>query len=114
MKTGVELIAAERARQVEREGWTPQHDDAHSTGEMADAAACYASLSSAQSRDVDSCADYALPDSWPWDADWWKPKDRLRNLVRAGALIAAEIDRVQRAEAYGKAPSKPAEGRSDG
>jgi hypothetical protein len=32
---------------------------------------------------------------WPWSFEWWKPKDRIRNLVRAGALIAAEIDRLQ-------------------
>jgi hypothetical protein len=34
---------------------------------------------------------------WPWDQDWWKPSpDPIRNLVKAGALIAAEIDRLQR------------------
>ena len=38
----------------------------------------------------------ACPDDWPWSDKWWKPKDKIRDLVRAGALIAAEIDRLQR------------------
>lgn len=98
---GLGLIADERERQICGEGWTPAHDDAHSGGELAEAAACYASLASEQSRDEDNpCTDRTPPNAWPWDAEWWKPKDRLRNLVRAGALIAAEIDRVQRAAAY--------------
>lgn len=34
---------------------------------------------------------------WPWHSSWWKPSDDpIRNLVKAGALIAAEIDRLQR------------------
>jgi hypothetical protein len=86
--SGVELIAAERQRQVEAEGWTPEHDDEHD-GQMADAAACYLLSDVPEFRD----------DYWPWDAKWWKPtpKDRVRELVKAGALIAAEIDRLNRA-----------------
>jgi hypothetical protein len=90
---GIELIAAERRRQVEAEGWTPEHDDEHGRGELARAAACYA-------------LPHGLrpirrpPADWPWDDEWWKPtsKDRLRELVKAGALIAAEIDRLLRAQ----------------
>lgn len=38
---------------------------------------------------------YLFP--WPWATDWWKPSDDpITNLVRAGALIAAEIDRLLR------------------
>jgi hypothetical protein len=84
----VVLIAAERRRQTEVEGWTPEHDDGHRHSEMAEAAACYASLNG---RDAEP------PVRWPWDERWWKPKGRVRDLVRAGALIAAEIDRLQRA-----------------
>lgn len=77
-------VLAERRRQVEVEGWTPSHDDEHTDGEMAVAAGCYAMDSGAY---------------WPmsWDYGWWKPKDRRQNLVRAGALIIAEIERLDRA-----------------
>lgn len=95
MKTGVELIAEERARQVAQEGWTPDHDDEHSDGQMAQAAACYALVAMEQVNGEEG--PFAPdPSMWPWDESWWKPKDEIRNLVRAGALIAAEIDRVQR------------------
>ena len=88
---GAELIAAERMRQVDAEGWTPEHDDHHDQGELAQAAAAYAMVASAY-----HCADeYEV--LWPFE-DGWKPsEDGIRNLARAGALIAAEIDRLLRA-----------------
>jgi hypothetical protein len=90
--TGVELIAAERQRQMEQEGWTPAHDDTHDEGELRDAAIAYALT-------VDARTEAAtIRDRWPWEPSWWKPSDDpLRNLAKAGALIAAEIDRLQRA-----------------
>jgi len=90
MKTGVELIAAERERQQAVEGCTPEHDDGYAGQEMALAAVCYA-LPPYSSRRT-AC--------WPWAANWWKPTpdDRIRELVKAGALIAAEIDRLSRKE----------------
>lgn len=33
MSRGIELIAAERKRQTEQEGWTPEHDEQHEFGE---------------------------------------------------------------------------------
>lgn len=87
---GVEAIAVERRRQVIVEGWTPEHDDEHKGGEMRVAAACYAG-------DM-RVFDRASPPQWPWDETWWKPKGTRENLVRAGALIAAEIDRLDRLE----------------
>lgn len=101
--TGVELIAAERERQIAVEGWTPQHDDGHATGELAEAAASYTDLAayqvSAPSSLVQFVREYRPPLGWPWDAAWWKPSDEpIRNLAKAGALIAAEIDRLQRAK----------------
>lgn len=86
---GAELIAAERQRQIEVEGWLPSHDDSHTKGELAKAAICYAEFS------YTWCGRF----TWPWDASWWKPnnKSTVANLVKAGALIAAEIDRMQRA-----------------
>jgi hypothetical protein len=86
-------VLAERRRQVEQEGWTPAHDDAHSTGDMALAAACYAAA------DNENYPPAEPPDLWPWDANWWKPTDERRNLVKAGALILAEIERLDRAAA---------------
>jgi hypothetical protein len=44
-------------------------------------------------------------DPWPWEPEWDKrgSGDRMRDLVKAGALIAAEIDRLQRsAKAEGR------------
>jgi hypothetical protein len=76
-------VLAERLRQIEAEGWTPEHDDKHTKGEMAKAAACYA-------------AGYPIATLWPWGDEWWKFSDRRRNLVKAGALILAEIERLDR------------------
>ncbi len=86
---GIEAIAAERRRQIEAEGWTPEHDDEHGSGEMAAAAGCY--VISAFYKPYER-----FPVFWPWGKAWWKPKDRRSNLIRAGALIAAEIDRLDR------------------
>ncbi len=93
---GVGAICTERERQISEEGWTPEHDDEHSTGEMAAAASCYALHSLTFTGDVAAYRSAPPPENWPWDAEWWKPKNPQRDLVRAGALIAAEIDRVDR------------------
>lgn len=98
-KNGAELIAAERERQITEEGWTPEHDDEHTDSELIGAAISYALESySIGLLDDDDDDDHGfMPASWPWDAEWWKPSsDAIRNLVKAGALIAAEIDRLQR------------------
>lgn len=95
---GILAIAAERRRQVETEGWTPEHDDKHNKGEMAGAAACYAmyDLSIPNIR-LGHSVVLTIRDLWPWALSWWKPTDARCNLVKAGALIAAEIDRLDRA-----------------
>ncbi len=85
-------VLAERRRQVSNEGWTPERDDQYTAGDMASAAACYAT----QGR-------YHYPEpgepgpNWPWAAEWWKPSTYRRNLEKAGALILAEIERLDRA-----------------
>lgn len=92
MATGIELIAKERQRQIEVEGWTAEHDKDHDAEELLDAAICYAKAGS-EGEDVDKIPQH---NRWPWDREWWKPsEDRVRNLTKAGALIAAEIDRLQ-------------------
>lgn len=96
--TGIELIAQERERQVSKEGWTPEHDDSHEHGEMAIAAACYAVVGTDVM--VTTYATINGCDAFPWDPSWDKRKkhDRKRQLVIAGALIAAELDRLNRLE----------------
>lgn len=98
--TVIEEIAAERRRQIDGEGWAPEHDDAHRMGEMAGAAACYV-LHGVEIRN-DVLRDFAkrlVRELWPWAAGWWKPKTRRHDLIRAGALIVAEIERLDRAAA---------------
>jgi hypothetical protein len=111
---GVELIAQERQRQIEQEGWTTEHDDNnHQAGELARAAACYAvdkpiwfgPFGTAETeKDLDSRRlSFRLIHGlsawfdtvWPWH-EKRKKHNRIRRLVIAGALIAAEIDRLQR------------------
>ena len=95
-------IAAERRRQVEQEGWTLEHDDNHHRGELARAASSYAYAGSvATGREAilgqpESGTDFIIR-LWPWDWKWWKPTNRRHDLVKAGALIVAEIERLDRA-----------------
>lgn len=104
-------IAAERLRQTSKEGWTPEHDDEHETGQIASAAACYASPDDFKTKEVprewsdasrymdahsEPMGRVTVPAAWPWDGQWWKPTTPRRNLVKAGALIVAEIERIDR------------------
>jgi hypothetical protein len=97
-KTGIELIAEERQRQIEVEGWTAEHDDQYKEDQLSSAAACYAFTP--KMKDEFSDGSQVPSQMWPWKACWWKPTpdDRIRELQKAGALIAAEIDRLQRLE----------------
>lgn len=114
-KTGTQLIASERERQMSEEGWTAEHDDQHDDGELAIATALYATpISLFAERRVGGQVQFYDP--WPWWNEvevtrygdglrtlvpaWDKRKkhNKLRRLVIAGALIAAEIDRLQRLE----------------
>jgi hypothetical protein len=90
-------VIAERARQVAAEGWTPQHDDEHGNGAIALAAAAYAIEAAALADGMVPDATRSPPWCWPWSADGWKSADARRNLVKAGALILAEIERLDRA-----------------
>jgi hypothetical protein len=87
-------IAAERRRQIEVEGWSPEHDDEHlprpgrreRRGPLAEAAECYI---------AGSTGVFDL--NWPWDTEYWKPTTYRRDLIKAAALIVAEIERLDRA-----------------
>lgn len=92
--SALDLIKAERQRQISVEGWNQVHDDAHTGGELATAAFLY--LHHGTTHATVLRADGA-PKGWPWERAWWKPRDRRRNLERAGALFLAEIERRQRA-----------------
>lgn len=92
-------VLAERERQKAVEGWTPEHDDEHKDGELACAAACYADEASLQAVSPLDAHPSKTPLRWPWANMWWKPKSQRRNLIKAAALILAEIERLDRAEA---------------
>lgn len=112
----IKAIAAERRRQIEKEGWSPDHDDAHCDGSIALAGACYAmfaavsdnarrstQLPGSLTNDGQAVEGWAAFLSiWPWERHFWKPTTRVRDLEKAGALIAAELDRVIRAAAPAK------------
>lgn len=85
---GADLIAEERQRQIHQEGWTIFHDAEHKDFELTRAAIAYAGSNIAG-------AGGFLSMVWPWEPAWFKQsEDPIRNLVKAGALIAAEIDRL--------------------
>lgn len=89
-RDGATAIMGERYRQTMQEGWTHDHDDQHTEGELALAATAYLRVD----RGGLSYCNF-----WPWDNSWWKPShNQKRNLEKAGALIAAEWDRLDRAE----------------
>lgn len=84
-------VIAERYRQIESEGWSHEHDDGHVAGEIAKAGGCYA----LHARDGEAIS---CPAFWPWSPEWWKPADFRRNLVKAAALMLAEIERFDRSK----------------
>lgn len=113
----IDDIKRERERQKSVEGWTIEHDDLHRSGQMARAAATYA----LQSTLGDPLRTFEIEVGggtqmfkrkfftvgtinigyllWPWEGAWWKPTTPRRDLIKAAALIVAEIERLDRAEA---------------
>lgn len=102
MKRGIELIAEERQRQIDVEGYSEQHDSQHKASELIYAAIAYVEsakvgINCAETgntneheimmRKVEMGRDYPFG----WD---FKPSTDVRDLVKAGALIAAAIDRI--------------------
>ena len=89
MPNGAELIAQERQRQIDEEGYSPQGDIGRQD-ELARAGACYADHVAAKFEGQD--ADEPHP-FWPWENNYWKPGEaEVETLIKAGALIAAAID----------------------
>ncbi|QLG96438.1 hypothetical protein HZF02_15890 [Pseudomonas yamanorum] len=100
----MQSVLAERIRQIQVECFYPVHDDENTDGSLGMAAACYAEEAFYQAKVSDrlSAISQVTPVLWPWAPDIWKPTDQRRNLVKAGALILAEIDRLDRAAALTK------------
>ena len=78
----------ERMRQIEKEGFSKEHDDQHVNQELLIAANLYY-----QKAIKDEPEGSKIPSEWPWEPEWWKPKDKHHNLIVAGALIIAEGSR---------------------
>lgn len=101
-RVGIKAIAAERQRQVDKEGWTPAHDADHNECELAFAGAVYALSGAADSHLKNDARQAAIRELWPFTNHWFKATGGREDLVKAGALIAAEIDRLDRAALDGE------------
>ncbi|MER9436668.1 hypothetical protein NKJ04_17395 [Mesorhizobium sp. M0618] len=108
MMNAIESIVAERKRQIEGYGWNVEKDDQYTEGQLARAGGIYALVAGANATDYrNAIGGYSMNDYlrtvldhyWPFDRSWWKPTNRRRDLVKAGALIVAEIERLDRAKA---------------
>lgn len=93
-------VLQERLRQVQVEGWTTSHDDQHVGFEMTMAACSYAGVAACVMTGEEPIAN-APPAFWPWADYWWKPSYGRRDLVKAAALLIAEIERLDRASKAG-------------
>lgn len=105
--SGADRIAAERRRQIEEEGYTVEHDQSmpYEGGDLIKAAICYATPQHGRDMERTMANGVAVSDApvlWPWAPETWKGsrnltpsnEERVRELEKAGALIAAEIDRL--------------------
>lgn len=92
LQRAVSDVAIERLRQVHGEGFTLERDDAYTDGQLARAATCLLILPAGLPRRLQNL-------HWPFAQDWLKPGLVRDDLVKAGALILAEIERLDRAEA---------------
>lgn len=103
-------VQAERRRQVEVEGFDAGYDNMATRGQIARAASCYALHAGGIGTDWPDGIRNGSALFWPWDKEWWKPRTARDNLVRAGALVLAEIERLDRSagrqpEGCSKAPA---------
>ena len=91
MKTGAELIAEERKRQIEIEGFTAESDLRYKNGELFYAGCCY--HSAAKLRES-GCDPGTPPTNWPFSTEYWKPSpdNRVKEIIKSGALLQAHVD----------------------
>ncbi len=99
MKTGAQLIADERERQISQEGFDDSNDDGNNEGELLMGANAYLQSVLAPNKHPSMKRKFILDMYWPrqWNPAWFKPTNDMRDLAKAGALIAAEMDRRMRA-----------------
>ena len=101
MKTGIELIAEERQRQIDVEGYTAQHDSQHPGSEFAYAIIAYAEAV----KNSLNCKELGITNEnhiaickrsagsiFPWGN--FKTTSDIRDLIKVGALAAALIDKL--------------------
>lgn len=93
-------VFTERERQIVHEGFDAPHDDDHGDGQLCRAAMSYCQSASTCLSDTSVLAKKP-PSYWPWHPTWWKPKTSRRDLIRAAALIVAEIERLDRSASTG-------------
>ena len=97
---GAVRIAQERRRQIAEEFYSAEYDDQYKKCELVRAAICYAEAGwilagGGSLRDVRASGRILIV--WPWARNLFKPtEDPGRNLEKAGALLAAEMDRLER------------------
>lgn len=98
-------FAVERLRQIKAEGFTLEHDDRHSDGELSAASSCYAACGGKRLNDF--AQSVKLPPMliwpwssqwwiWPWSSQWWKPESPAKNRIKAAALLIADHARWYR------------------
>lgn len=120
LSVAVKDVLTERQRQVTEECRTAEYDDAHNTtGELALAGAVYAYAGTMAAEEVEwhrnaifgrmrGCFS-VIAYLWPWSAHWFRPKGgKRRMLVKAAALIIAEIERLDRKADHEKQEAKRA------
>lgn len=92
MSKAIQDVIDERQRQLDVEGWSESHDDQYQHNELSTAGGLYA----LHAHDISPAHFKSPPGLWPWNSEWWKPKSSRKDLVRAAALIIAEIERIDR------------------
>jgi hypothetical protein len=108
--TAIELVAAERRRQIFELGRTVENDIEHNQkAELVEAALAYMAMGIARMAGAeDSKIKEFISNTWPWKVPGStlpEMKDPLENYVKAAALFCAEIDRLLRSGVL-KAPDE--------
>jgi hypothetical protein len=98
-KTGIELIAEERQKQIDKHGFTGEHYANHP--EWYDNQQLQYAATTLLMHEFEEVVDTKdnLPDGW--DQEWFddlNSRTRKERLIIAAALIAAELDRLNAKE----------------
>lgn len=84
----IDEIVAERKRQIHDKGYTLENDDAYTNNELIDAAIAYCTSAKKETAAAKEC--------WPWSLEHFKPSEDRRDIIKAIALLMAEVDRLDR------------------